>query len=251
MKAQYYCWSWNDENGVPFYVGKAKRGSHGHCRKRAHDYPPRPPVEQRKILSWHDDEDDALRELQRLEEKWKSAISSPGLGTLLNPLNVNLRQLQRTDRPSGDKCQQSVPVTAYNLKGEVIGEYHSMGDAARDLNLTREAVTRMCNDRQFHTNGICVRRQNQQFEPDQRLIRLHKKLIGVDETGQRMVFDTMADAAEYATGERSRGNDVKRSLKSPNTNKSRCMGWAFFYEDEEPDNYNTVTYAKRGRTKNV
>lgn len=114
------------------------RGSHGHCRKRAHDYPPRPPVEQRKILSWHDDEDDALLELQRLEEKWKRAISSPGLGTLLNPLNVNLRQLQRTDRPSGDSYHNSVPVTAYNLKGEVIGEYHSMGDAARDLDLTRE-----------------------------------------------------------------------------------------------------------------
>ena len=251
MDGNYYVWVWVDKDGVPYYLGKAKNGSSGHNRNRKNNYPPRPPIDQRRILSWHEDEEGALRELERLENKYMNAISSPGLGTLLNPLNVNLKQLNREDRDHGKNCTRSVPVTAYSLNGEVLGNYHSLGDASRELGISRTQISRMCCGWQYHANGICVRRQDDQFEPDLRIHRINKRVIGIDEREERKVFESMAEAAGHVVGKRDRGSDIKRSLHSPVKNKHKCLGWTFFYEGEEPSTMSTVKYAKRGRRTHV
>lgn len=129
-------------------------------------------------------------------------------------------------------------VDCYSLEGEYIESFRSIGYAAKCKEIPNKTSIVSCiKGTTFQAGGYRWTWKDEELADVKKRVNKRGKVYACSKTGERKVFKSQADAAEFISGKRSNNNGIFLSLNSPATNKWQADGWYCFREESEMDNF--------------
>jgi hypothetical protein len=239
----YVVYAWYDENNVPYYVSKCRKGSTAMTRTRKSGL--KAPADRKniRVLFESFDEEEVLNRLDELQYEIGLADAAPGFGTLKNSISTSPAALRDRIGPS------AIPVDVYTTDGEFRGSFPAVGVACSTLGLNQGNASGVLSGRLRQTGGYILTRRGQPIRGtvDWKPVERNQSVIAYDPKGQKHTFDCLADAADKIYNCRRGTSGIRRSLDTPHTNKSTALGWVFFKEDDEIPPYKEIVKRRRGR----
>ena len=146
-------WSWENEDGFPYYLGKAFQCQAMH-RKRRNEAIERPPRERRKLIKRFVSEAACVKFLEDLVHKTKlRSLELYGEDRNYNSDWTNYKSLLRENTTLGVTDKRGIKVYVYQLDGTFVGEFDSVSQCARRLKVNRGNVFSALAGRISQTGG--------------------------------------------------------------------------------------------------
>ena len=130
------------------------------------------------------------------------------------------------------------PVDCYTLEGEYIETFRSVGYAAKCKEVKhKQSIVACIKGTTFQAGGYRWAWKDDELADVANRVNKRGKVYACSKTGERKVFKSQADAAEFITGNRRNNNSIFLSLNSPSSNKHQAAGWYCFREESEMNNF--------------
>lgn len=136
------------------------------------------------------------------------------------------------------KNPQMKAVDCYTLEGEYIETIRSVGYAAKCKNIPNKcSITACIKGVTFQSGGYRWTWKGGELADMNTRANTRGNVYAINKYGERKVFKSQADCAEFVTGNRKNNANIFLSLKTPASNKQQCKGWYIFRDEKEMDNF--------------
>ena len=128
-------------------------------------------------------------------------------------------------------------VSKYDLDGEWICNYRSVGLAAKENNCLKSGITATIKGITFQCGGYRWSWKDSDLPNVNHRVNVRGEIYAISENRVRKVFKSQADCAEFIEGDRKKNANVSKSINSPVYNKLQCKGWYIFRDESEMNNF--------------
>ena len=242
MTDSWEVYAWYDEEGEPYWISKCRVGAPARHKKRAVGRV-QPPEDRSRIRTLYEssNEEEVLQKLDYFHYLYALKDAAPGFGKLEN----SVHRTNNTFREHNNN--RAIPVSVYDLKGNLVGNFNKIVDAVRTLGLSEGSANETLHKKQYSHRGYVICHRGEPFP--ERTCR-HWRSVPVwgmnKDSKEIRFFDNVPDAAAFLNGNREHTSKIWNSVKSPMSNKSLTKNWCFFDTETAPS-YDSVVFARRGR----
>ena len=246
MQKCYHVYVWLKEDGVtPYFVSFCETTSKAIFKhKHGIECPSNPKLIQ--VLFQSHSQDECVEFLERYT--FVHGLENDGSkGTLKNSVYQPIASLKNSHHP------KARAVDVYNLSGEFLGTFGSLGHACSAFDLNQGNAHGALSGRFYQTGGYILKPAGEKIEIKEYKQQppRYRKVFAYSPEGEIFEFSSLGDAAKHVYGESRRGNTgpINKSICSPTKDKTSAMGWVFFDPTEEIPPHDHIVRKRRGRRK--